>query len=199
MLSDPVREWNGGRAFGLAEDIALQVSCIEMFPNLFPISNETHILSAPISLKNDIPSTIMSVSFAIISMRLYPCATAFAACNISSWLHGLSTADIQTHQRLTQDAPIHFHPALIIQHFLHRRRSEQRLQTDNGTVQPCNLRSVDRFKFLGNFPFPSYRIRCLIPVPLLCMFVAFVHIDWRMECDCCRWQAMLLMHSGLPK
>ena len=70
--------------------------------------------------KNDSPCTIMPVSFAIISMRLYPCDTAFAACNItrvsnSSWLH-MASADIQTRQRLAQDSPIglHLHPELIL-------------------------------------------------------------------------------------
>ena len=28
--------------------------------------------------------------------------------------------------------------------------------------------------------------------------VDFVHLDWRVECDCCRLQAMRLMHSCLP-
>ena len=60
VLSYPVRAWNVGRAFALSEDIVVQMSLIEMFRNLFPI---------PISPKNAIPSTMMSMSFAITSMR----------------------------------------------------------------------------------------------------------------------------------
>ena len=124
------------------------MSCIEMFRNLFPIPNETHIMSAPISLKNGIPSTIMSVSFAITSVRLYPCDTAFAACNTRV-----------SYQCLAQNSSIHFHPEMILQPFLNRRRYEQWLLTDNGTVLPCYLRSAGKFQFLGNFPFPSCSFR----------------------------------------
>ena len=140
-----------------------------MFRNFFPIPNGTHILSAPISLKNDITSTIMPVSFAIISIRLYPCDTAFAACNItrlsnSSWLHGLSgysdTSAPGTGLPNTFASRVD-----ITSSFLHRIRSEQWLQADNVTIPPCCLRSADRFQFLGKFPFPSCRIRCLIPAP----------------------------------
>ena len=112
-----------------------------MFRNLFLIPNETHSLSAPIALKNDIPSTIMSVSFTIISIHLYPCDTAFAASSYSSWLHGLS--GFSESLAPAHDSPLHFHPELILQHFLHRRRSEQWLLTDNGTVPPRYLLSSD--------------------------------------------------------
>ena len=142
-----------------------------MFRNCFPIPNGNHILSAPISLKNDIPYTIMPVSFAIISMCIYPCDTAFAACNItrvsnSSWLHGLSgysdTSAPGTGLPNTFASRVD-----ITSSFLHRIWSEQLLLADNVTIPPCSLCSTDRFQFLGNFPFPSCRIRCLIPAPLL--------------------------------
>ena len=117
-----------------------------MFRNLFAIPNETHSLSAPISLKNDINSTMMSVSFAIISMRLYR-AIQHSLHATSLWcrtLHGcMALADIQTHQLLAQDSPIHLHPELTLLPFLHRRRSQQWLLTDNGTVPPCYFRSAD--------------------------------------------------------
>ena len=58
----------------------------------------------------------------------------------------------------------------ITSSFLHRIRSEQWLLADNVTILPCCLRSADRFQFLGNFPFPSCRIRCLIPAPLLSLW-----------------------------
>ena len=148
-----------------------------MFRNFFPIPNGTHILSAPISLKNDIHCTMMPVSFAIIGMRLYPCDTAFAACNIthvsnSSCLHGLSrysdTSAPGTGLPNTFASRID-----ITSSFLHRIRSEQWLLADNVIIPPCCLRSANRFQFLGNFPFPSCRIRCLIPAPLLSLVVAY--------------------------
>ena len=151
-----------------------ELKCSAIF---FPIPYGTHILSAPISLKNDIPCTLMPVSFAIISMRLYPCDTAFAACNItrvsnSSWLHGLSGySDTSAPGRGLLNT---FASRVdITSSFLHRIRSEQWLLADNVTIPPCCLRSVDSFKFLGNFPFPSCRIRCLIPALLLSLVVAY--------------------------
>ena len=149
-----------------------------MFRNFFPIPNGTHILSAPISLKNYIPCTMMPVSFEIISMRLYPCDTAFAACNItrvsnSSWLHGLSrysdTSAPGTGLPNTFASRVDITSYFLASSFLHRIRSEQWLLADNVTIPPC-LRSTDRFQFLGNFPFPSCRIRCLIPAPLLSLW-----------------------------
>ena len=72
--------------------------------------------------------------------------------------HGCITlVDIQTHQRLPQDSPIHFHPGLILQPFLQGRRYEQWLLTDNGTVPPCYLRSADR---CSNFSEISQSTRC---------------------------------------
>ena len=55
----------------------------------------------------------------------------------------MALADIQTHQRLAQDSPVHLHPELTLQPFLHRRRSQQWLLTDNGTAPPCYLRPTD--------------------------------------------------------
>ena len=148
-----------------------------MFRKFFPIPNGTHSLSAPISLKNDIPCTIMPESFAIISMRVYPGDTAFAACNItrvsnSSWLHGLSRYSDTSAPGI--GLPNTFVSRVdITSSFLHRIWSEQWLLADNVTIPPCCLRSADRFQFLGNFPFPSCRIRCLIPAPLLSLVVAY--------------------------
>ena len=115
----------------------------------------------------------MPVSFAIISTHLYPCDTAFAACNItrvsnSSWLHGLSGYSSW------QGLPNTFASRLYItSSFLHRIRSELWLLANNVTIPPCCLRSADRFQFLGNVPFPSCRIRPLIPAPLLSLVVAY--------------------------
>ena len=148
-----------------------------MFRNFFPIPNGTHILSAPISLKNDIPCTMMPVSFAIISMRLYPCGTVFAAGNItrvsnSSCLHDLSGYSDSSGPGTR--LPNTFASRIdITSSFPHRIRSEQWLLADNVTIPPCCLRSADRFQFLRNFPFPSCRIRCLIPAPLLSLVVAY--------------------------
>ena len=61
----------------------------------------------------------------------------------------------------------------ITSYFLHRIRSEQWLLADNVTIPHCCLRSADKFQFLGNVPFPSCRIRCLIPAPLLSLVVAY--------------------------
>ena len=41
------------------------LSLIEMFCKLFPIPNENHSLTAPISLTNDIPRPIVAVPFAM--------------------------------------------------------------------------------------------------------------------------------------
>ena len=149
-----------------------------MFRNFFPIPNGTHILSAPISLKNDIPCKMMPVSFAIISMRLYQCDTAFAARNItrvsnSSWLHGLSRYSDTSAPGTGLPNTFASTRVDITSSFLHRIRSEQWLLADNVTIPPCCLRSADRFQFLGNVPFPSCRIRCLIPAPLLSLVVAY--------------------------
>ena len=135
-----------------------------MFRNLFPIPNETHSLSAPISLKNDIPSTIMSVSFTIISIHWYPCDTAFAAYNIthlsnSSWLHGLSGYSHSSAP--AHDSPMHLHPELILQPFLHRRRSELWLLTDNGTVPPCYLLSADSCSNFSEIPHSHHVVSAL--------------------------------------
>ena len=54
----------------------------------------------------------------------------------------MAFADIQTHQRLAQDSPVHLHPELTLQPFLHRRRSQQWQLTYNGTAPPCYLRST---------------------------------------------------------
>ena len=110
-------------------------------------------------------------------MRLYLCDTAFAACNItrvsnSSWLHGLSgysdTSAPSTGLPNTFASRVDF-----TSYFLHRIRSEQWPLADNITIPPCCLRSADRFQFLGNVPFPSCRIRCLIPAPLFSLVVAY--------------------------
>ena len=151
-----------------------ELKCSAIF---FPIPNGTHILSAPISLKNDIPCTMIPVSFAIISMRLYPCDTALAECNItrvsnSSWLHGLSRYS-DTSAPGTGLPNTFASRVDITSSFLHRIRSEQWLLEYNVTIPPCCLRSANRFQFLGNFPFPSCCIRCLIPAPLLSLVVAY--------------------------
>ena len=130
-----------------------------------------HFISANITEEGFPLYDYASVSFAVISMRLYPCDTAFAACNItrvsnSSWLHGLS--GYSDTSAPGTGLPNTFAPRVdITQSFLHRIRSEQWLLADNVTIPPCCLRSADRFQFLGNFPFPSCRIRCLISAPLL--------------------------------
>ena len=54
-----------------------------IYLNFFPILKVTHNLSAPISANKCTAETIMSVSFAIISMRLQPCETTFAACSMT--------------------------------------------------------------------------------------------------------------------
>ena len=137
----------------------------------FQIPNGNQILSAPISLKNDIPCTIMPVSFAIISMRLYPCDTAFAACNITRMV---TWHQLFRHISVWHRTPNTFASRVdITSAFNHRIRSEQWLLADNVTIPHCCLRSADRFQFLGNFPFPSCRIRCLIPAPLLYLVVAY--------------------------
>ena len=102
------RVWDAGRVFALAEYIVLYMSWIEIFRNFFPIPNGTHILSAPISLNNDIPYTMMPVSFAIISMRLYP--AILHSLHVTSLAYRIphvymASADIRTHQRLAQDSP----------------------------------------------------------------------------------------------
>ena len=152
-------------------------------PQLFSNSKwNPHFISANITEERYHWRTIMPVSFAIISMRLglYPCdrgPTTFAACNItrvsnSSWLHGLSgysdTSAPDTWLPNTFGSRVD-----ITSSFLHRIWSEQWLLADNVTIPPCCLRSADRFQFLGNCPFPSCRIRCLIPAPILSLVVAY--------------------------
>ena len=58
MLSDPVMAWNAGNLAG-RHRTADVMNWIGIFRNLFAIPNETHSLSAPISLKNDIPSRLV--------------------------------------------------------------------------------------------------------------------------------------------
>ena len=109
-----------------------------MFRNLFPIPNETLGLSAPISLKNDIISTINYVS----AVRNNQYAGNITLVSNPPWLHGLSGySDSSAPGTGLQN--IHFHPELILQPFLHRRRYKQWLLTDDGTFPHCYSRSAD--------------------------------------------------------
>ena len=101
-----------------------------MFRYLVPIPNKTHSLSAPISLKNhyyDYVSVVRNNQYALNATSL----------SYRTPRGCMALADIQSHQRLAHDSPMHFHPELILQHVLHRRRYEQCLLTDNGTGPPC--------------------------------------------------------------
>ena len=79
----------------------------------------SYSLPSPISLKNDVPNTIMSVSFSIISIIL--CAYNNHVLHCIIWMQHQSRsellvvawlrADIQTRERLAHDSPIHFRVA----------------------------------------------------------------------------------------
>ena len=156
-----------------------ELKCSAIF---FPIQNGTHILSAPISLKNDIPCTMMPVSFAIISMRLYPCDTAFAACNItrvsnSSCLHGLSRYS-DTSAPGTGLPNTFASRVDITSSFLHRIRSEQWLRPYSDLklmMTPACPRLLDMiFTFLGPPDFGQSRHVCSWLTCCRWLFVAVV-------------------------
>ena len=118
----------------------------------------------------------MSVPIAIIRMRIITVGYCIRCLQHHSYRtpHGCVTlADIQNHQRLAQDSPIHFHPGLILQPFLQGRWYEPWLLTDNGTVPPCYVRSADRCSNFSEIS-QSHHVTStvLIPAPLLCLVVA---------------------------
>ena len=144
------RAWDAGRAFSLAEDIVgPYCRCHELKCSAicFQFQTELTFISANITEERyplyDCPIVF---SLAIISMRLYPCDTAFAAYNItrvskSSWLHGLSgysdTSAPSTGLPNTFASRVDF-----TSYFLHRIRSEQWPLADNITIPPCCLSSA---------------------------------------------------------
>ena len=104
-VSQPVNEWNTGKACDLAGPKAKEISWIGNHCKVLPAPNWIHSWATLISLKYDIASTLTSVSTVLMANVWAPQYAAWQQCKIrrvsaSSWEHGeiISVSRIGQHR-----------------------------------------------------------------------------------------------------